>query len=257
MPQPPRLTRALLRIVVLVAAASLVMGACGSAAVRPSAAATTPGPSSATPSGTASSSASLDVDAIATLDAFRAFIQADQSFHMTGDMQLTIDRQLVTMAVAEDVSGRNETGTLDFRGTRLSVHMAVVILHNKAYLKVGNRKWQRVAAATSSTNPTGDLRVDGLKPIDIVNVGGVPTHHFRADGPASLDPAAVTGNALTNLKMKSASFDVYVNNDGVPLLAKLAFSGTGTFQGKASKVEAKVRYDFSRFGVPVKIVAPI
>ncbi len=48
-----------------------------------------------------------------------------------------------------------------------------------------------------------------------------------------------------------------VNDDGVPLLAKLAFSGRGTFQGKPSSVEAKIRYDFSRFGVPVTIVAPV
>ena len=41
-------------------------------------------------------------------DAFRAFIETDQTFHMTADMQLTINKVLVDMDVAEDISGGNE-----------------------------------------------------------------------------------------------------------------------------------------------------
>ena len=198
-----------------------------------------------------------DVDALAALDAFRAFIQTDQTFHMTADMQLTIDGEMLDMDVAEDVSGGNEKGRIDIRGAGVSIHMEVVVVDGKAYLKLANRAWEQVDVDTSSSNPLGDLRVDGLQPIDIVNVGGVPAHHFRVEDPGALDPDTITGNALTALKLTSASFDVYVNDDGVPLTAKLAFSGTGTFQGKTASVEAKVRYDFSNFGVPVDIVAPV
>ncbi len=254
-PRRPRPARAVLLLVALVAIGSLAVGACGPAAVGPSAVATTtpqPSPAVTAPA----SSSTQDVDAVAALDAFRAFIETDQSFHLIADMQLTIDGQLVDMDVAEDISGGSEKGMIDIRGPRLSVHMEVVIHGGKAYLKLANRAWQQVDVDTSSSNPLGDLRVEGLQPIDTVNVGGVPAHHFRADDPAALDADTITGNALTDLKLTSASFDLYVDDDGVPLTAKLAFSGTGTFQGKASSVDAKIRYDFSRFGVPVDIVAP-
>lgn len=262
MPQPPRLTRVLRRLVASIAVASFVVGACGAAAEAPSTIATSsPTASPSTPPRSPSLAGSASVnpasDARAALDAFRAFIETEQSFHLTADMKLTIAGKLVDMDVAEDVSGGNEKGTIDVRGPRVSVHMEVVIVGGKAYLKLANRKWQQVDVDTSSSNPLGDLQVEGLEPIGIVNVGGVPAHHFRVDDPAALDPDRITGNALTGLKLSSASFDLYVNDDGVPLTAILAFSGTGTFHGKASPIEATIRYDFSRFGVPVKIVAPI
>ena len=262
MPTSPRLTRAMLRLVATLTVATLAGGACGSAAIAPSTVPTSsPTASLSAPPPSASAavtpSAKPNTDARAALDAFRAFIETEQSFHLTADMKLTIAGKLVDMDVAEDVSGGDEKGTIDVRGPRVSVHMQVVIVGGRAYLKLANRKWQKVEVDTSSSNPLGDLRVEGLKPIDVVNVGGVPAHHFRVEDPAALDPNTITGNALTGLKLKSASFDVYVNDDGVPLTAILAFSGTGTFQGKASPIEATIRYDFSRFGVPVKIVAPI
>lgn len=262
MPWPPRLTRATRHLVAFIAVAIVATAACGAAAEAPSTVATsspTASPSTPLPSPSATRSASVNpaTEARAALDAFRAFIETEQSFHMTADMKLTIAGKVLDMDVAEDVSGGDEKGTIDVRGPRVSVHMEVVIVGGKAYLKLANRKWQEVDVDTSSSNPLGDLQIEGLEPIDIVNVGGVPAHHFRVDDPAALDPDTITGNALTGLKLSSASFDLYVNDDGVPLTAILAFSGTGTFQGKASPIEATIRYDFSRFGVPVKIVAPI
>jgi hypothetical protein len=262
MPQPPRLTLALRRLVAVIAVATFVVGACGAGAGAPSTETTpspTASPSTPPPSPSAAGSPSVNpaTDARAALDAFRAFIETEQSFHLTADMKLTIAGTLVDMDVAEDVSGGDEQGTIDVRGPRVSVHMEVVIVGGKAYLKIANRKWQQVDVDTSSSNPLGDLQVEGLEPIDIVNVGGVPAHHFRVEDPAALDPDTITGNALTGLKLSSASFDLYINDDGVPLTAILAFSGTGTFQGKTSPIEATIRYDFSRFGVPVKIVAPM
>ena len=261
MPTPPGLTRAMLRLLALITVASVALAACSSTAGGPTSGATPDVSESPSPiaSVTASSGASAgpDVDALAALDAFRAFIQTDQTFHMTADMQLTIAGEMRDMDVAEDISGGNERGRIDIRGAGVSIHMEVVVAGGKAYLKLANRKWEQVDVDTSSSNPLGDLRVDGLQPIDTVNVGGVPAHHFRVDDPAAIDPDTITGNALTALKLTSSSFDVYVNDDGVPLTAKLAFSGTGTFQGKSAPVEAKIRYDFSRFGVPVEIVAPI
>jgi hypothetical protein len=222
-----------------------------------SAAPASAGPSGAPASPTMSaSSATTGTDARAALDAFRAFVETDQSFHLTGDMKMTIAGVVVDMDVVDDVSGGNERGTIDVRGPRVSVHLAVTIADGTAYLKIANRPWQKIGKATNSSNPLAGLRIDGLKAVDMVNVGGVLTHHFRVDDPAALNKDAITGYALTQLKISSTAFDLYIDDDGVPLTAILEFSGSGTFQGKASPIEATIRYDFSRFGVPVEIKPP-
>ena len=241
----------------LLVVGTLVLGTgCGPSAAP----GTVPGASRAVASPTSVAAGASDpstIDSAAVLDAFRAFVQTDQTFHLTADMKLTIAGQSVEMDVAEDVSGGDERGTVDLRGRRLSIHFAIVVVDGKAYVKLANRKWQTIDLDTSSSNPLGDLRIDGLKPIDIVKVNGVSAHHFRADDPKALDPDTITGNAVTSLKLKSAVFDIYVDADGKPLTAILTFSGRGKFQGKSAPIEATIRYDFSRFGAPVEIEAPI
>ena len=202
------------------------------------------------------SSSTTGTDAQAALDAFRAFVESDQSFHLTGDMKMTIAGVVVDMDVVDDVSGGNERGTIDVRGPRLSVHLAVTIADGTAYLKIANRPWQKIGKATNSSNPLVGLKIDGLQAVDKVNVGGVLAHHFRVDDPAALNEDAITGYALTKLEISSTAFDLYVNDDGAPLTAILEFSGSGTFQDKVSPIEATIRYDFSRFGVPVEIKPP-
>ena len=241
----------------IVLAGMLTVGWGCSPATAPTMLVATSSPSTASSSAAASASGPSALDSAAILDAFRAFIQTDQTFHLTADMKLTIAGQSVEMDVAEDVSGGDEKGTVDVRGRRIGIHFAVVVIDGKAYVKFVNRKWQTIDIDTSSSNPLGDLDVDGLKPIDIVKVNGITAHHFRADDPTALDPDTITGNAITGLKLKSAVFDIYVDADGKPLTAILTFSGRGKFQGKSSPIKATIRYDFSRFGVPVEIEAPI
>lgn len=255
---------------VVVAIALLAVSGCGGSAAPPATAdlpgdgpstsaraAASPAPpgASESPSPTASNP-TTGSDARAALDAFRAFVETDQSFHLTGDVKMTIAGVVVDMDVADDVSGGNEKGTIDVRGPHVSVHLAVTIADGTAWLKIANRPWQKLGKATNSSNPLAGLKVDGLQPIDKVNVGGILAHHFRVDDPAALNEDAITGYALTQLKIESTAFDLYVDDDGVPLTAILEFAGTGTFDGKTSPVEATIRYDFSRFGVPVEIGPP-
>ena len=56
--------------------------------------------------------------------------------------------------------------------------------------------------------------------------------------------------------LDTATFDVYVTDDGVPLTAIYAFAGTGAFAGVPAPITAKIRYDFTKFGQDVSIVPP-
>ena len=234
-----------------------MLGACGGTApaaspVSPPATAT----ATASPPASPGTSVAPNADAAAALDAFRAFVQTEQSFHIAGDMLMTVGDVTLQAAIVSDVSHGDEKGTIDLRGPGVSVRLSIVLVNGTVYLRLANRDWQTVPAGEAYSNPLGGLAVEGLEPIDIVDVGGVKTHHFRVENPEGFDGQTLSGNALTELTVSSSSVDVYITNDGVPLTAIVEFAGTGTFSGQQGPVTARIRYDFSNFGQDVPIVAP-
>jgi hypothetical protein len=234
-----------------------VLGACGGPApagstASPTAIATATPPAPVSPS----ASAGPNQDAGAARDAFRAFVQTEQSFHIAGDMLMSVGGLTLQAAIVSDVSHGDEKGTIDLRGPGVSIRLSIVLLDGTVYLRLANRDWQTVPAGSAFSNPLGGLAVEGLEPIDIVDVGGVKTHHLRVENPEGLNGQTLSGNALTELTVSSSSLDVYITNDGVPLTAIVEFAGTGSFGGEQGPVTAKIRYDFSNFGQDVPIVAP-
>jgi hypothetical protein len=252
---------ALVRCLVVGATLMSLVGACGGTA--PAAATPEPTPSatatttpSAPPPGSASS-AGANPDAAAALDAFRAFVQTEQAFHMAGDMLMKVGDVTLQAAIVSDVAKGDEQGTIDLRGPGVSVRLSIILVAGTVYLRLANRDWQKLPAGSGAfSNPLGGLAVEGLKPIDVVDVGGVKTQHLRVENPEGLNGQTLSGNTLNDLTVKSSSLDVYVTKDGVPLTAIVEFSGTGTFGGKSGPVSARIRYDFSKFGQEVTIVAP-
>ena len=202
-------------------------------------------------------SAGPDPDAGAALDAFRAFVQTEQSFHLVGDMLMTVGDVTLQAAITSDASEGDEQGTIDLRGPGVSIHLGVVLVDGTVYLQVARRPWQTVPVEAGFSNPLAGLQVEGLEPVDRVNVGGVLTHHLRVEDPENLNGQTLSGNTLTELTVTSSSLDVYVTDDGVPLTALAEFTGTGTFAGERGPVTVKIRYDFSKFGEPIEIVAPV
>lgn len=257
-----RLISGLLRPAVLVPLAVVAVTLAACAQATPTATSLASSPSlAATPavsaSPTSASSSGADPDAGAALEAFRAFVQTDQTFHMRADILLTVGSQTLDMDVASDVAGADETGTIDIRGAGASIHMDLIILDGTAYARVAKGEWQTIPADTSSANPLLGLDVEGLEPVGVVNVAGQLAHHLRTDDVATIDTGTITGSTLTELTLDTVAFDVYVNDDGVPLTAVMEFAGNGTLNGKSQKVKATIRYDFSEFGKAVEIEAPI
>jgi hypothetical protein len=233
--------------------------ACGGGTASPPASASATASASAVTSAPppASSSTVPDPDAGAALEAFRSFAQTSQSFHLTGDLLMSVGDVTLQAAITSDVSEGNEQGTIDLRGPGVSVRLSIVLLDGTVYLRLANRPWEAVAGGAGFSNPLAGLHVEGLQPIDIVNVGGVKTQHLRAEDPEGLNGQTLSGNTLTDLTIQRSSLDVYVTPDGVPLTAIVEFSGRGSFNGTEGPVTARIRYDFSNFGQDVEIVAPI
>jgi hypothetical protein len=254
---PPGFGR-LRTIAAFVAFASLLV-ACGGPApaasgAAPSVSALPPPTPSALPS---PSAGGPDPDAGAAADAFRAFVQTEQSFHLAGDMLMTVGKITLQAAIASDASKGNEKGTIDIRGPGVSIRLSIVLVDGTVYLRLANRDWQTVPARAGFSNPLSGLRVEGLEPVDIVKVDGVETHHLRVENPEGINGQTLSGNTLTDLTISKSSMDVYITQDGVPLTAIVEFAGTGTFGGEKGPVTTKIRYDFSKFGQEVEIVPPI
>ena len=171
-------------------------------------------------------------------------------------MLMSVGGLTLQAAITSDISNGNEKGTIDLRGPGVSVRLSVVLVDGNVYLQLARRPWQSVAGGAAFSNPLGGLRVDGLQPIDVVNVAGVRTHHLRAENLEGLNGQTLSGNTLTDLKVESSSLDVYITSDGVPLTAIVEFAGTGTFGLEQGEVKAKIRYDFTKFGQEIAIVPP-
>lgn len=236
-----------------------VLAACGGsqAPAAPSAAPSDPPRASSSASPSAAVSPSGDPDAGAALDAFKAFVQTQQSFHVQGDLRLRVGAQTVHMDIQNDIGDGDEHANLSITTGGAGIRMEIILLDGTAYAKIARREWEEIPIDVASTNPLAALAIDGLEPAGRANVAGQLTHVFRTDDPGVIQTSAIAGPTVTELSLETASFEVYVTDDGVPLIAIMKLGGSGTFEGATESVEAEVRYDFSRFGEPVVIEAPI
>jgi hypothetical protein len=133
-----------IRCLILVGLIVGMLGACGgSAPVAPTSSPTSTATANATTSAlpSASASAGPDADAGAALDAFRAFVQTEQSFHIAGDMLMSVATVTVQAAIVSDVSHGDEKGTIDLRAPGVSVRMSIILLDGTVYLRLANRDW--------------------------------------------------------------------------------------------------------------------
>ena len=254
--------RSFVPLALLCAAVFAIAAGCSSAppaASQPVIASASPSPGASATADASSGSPGADPDSAAAIDAFLAFIQTQQTFHLTADMNLTVADKVVTMYLVDDIGKAAEKGTIDVRGAGVSVHLEVIVIGGTLYLRAPpNGGWQSVEIGSGAANPLAGLRSDDLVAVDRVNVAGTITQHLHvADATGDIDARAISGNTLTDLDLDSATFDVYVTDDGMPLTAIYEFAGKGTFAGVKAPIKAKIRYDFSKFGQDVTIVAPV
>jgi hypothetical protein len=258
-PSPAPTRRGLSRIgrpVAIVAFVALFVG-CGGQAPAAGGTPSAIAPSSPSAAPVSPLASGPDPDAGAAVDAFRAFVQTEQSFHLAGDMLMTVSNLTLQAAITSDVSKGDEQGTIDVRGPGVSIRLSLVLVDGTVYLRIANRAWQTVPTRAGFSNPLAGLHVEGLAPVDIVKVNGVRAHHLRAENPEGINAKTLSGNTLTDLTISSSSMDVYITDDGVPLTAILEFAGNAAFGGETGRVTARIRYDFSKFGQDIRIVAPV
>ena len=100
----------------------------------------------------------------AALDAFRAFVQTEQAFHLAGDMLMKVGDLTLQAAIVSDVAKGDEQGTIDLRGPGVSIRLVDRPRRRHGLPAGGEPRLADLAGGKGAfSNPLGGLAVEGLE----------------------------------------------------------------------------------------------
>jgi LppX_LprAFG lipoprotein len=159
----------------------------------------------------------------------------------------------VEATLSGDFSGNDLDITMHIAAGANEVDMKMVVLGETAYVQQGDADWVSVPKEAAEAELAGLVQNMRLvtDPLDLRYVGaeainGRDLHHLTASRTIPYAPAA-GGTGQYDV------FDIWVEEDGTPVLAKTAFSATDP-NGVA--VTGTTNFEFSNVGGPIEIVAP-
>jgi hypothetical protein len=262
---PRQATRAVstrLGILVASAAVAAIVAACGPAATTaPPAAASVAAPSvaaSAAPSVAPSVAASQAAGGGPLAEALVKALNADPLIlHLeqvaTAKTSLGTQEQTADVRLSGDLNGEDVAMKITGTSGGQAIDQEIIVIGDAAYARQGSGAWQQGARSSVASSITalfkairlvddaGALRDAGTETID-----GQELRHLTASGTIPYVPAA-GGTGQYDV------FDIYVLEDGTPVLARTAFSATGP-NGEA--VTGTTDFTFSKVGGPIEITAP-
>jgi len=159
----------------------------------------------------------------------------------------------VEAMLSGDFSGNDLDITMHIAAGANEVAMKMIVLGETAYVQQGDADWVSVPKDAAEAELAGLVQNMRLvtDPLDLLYVGveaidGRDLHHLTASRTIPYAPAA-GGTGQYDV------FDIWVEEDGTPVLAKTAFSATDP-NGVA--VSGTTNFEFSNVGGPIEIVAP-
>jgi hypothetical protein len=159
----------------------------------------------------------------------------------------------VEATLSGDFAGNDLDISMHIASGATTVDMDMVVLGETAYVRQGTGEWVSVPTTVAEAELAGlvqNMRLVG-DPRDLLYVGveevdGRDLHHLTASRTIPYAPAA-GGTGQYDV------FDIWVEEDGTPVLAKTAFSATDP-NGVA--VTGTTNFEFSNVGGPIEIKKP-
>ena len=159
----------------------------------------------------------------------------------------------VEAMLSGDFSGDDLDITMHIASGATEVDLDMVVLGETAFVRQGDADWASVPKEAAEAELAGLVQNMRLvtDPLDLLYVGvdevdGRDLHHLTASRSIPYAPAA-GGTGQYDV------FDIWVEEDGTPVLAKTAFSATDP-NGVA--VSGTTNFEFSNVGGPIEIKAP-
>jgi hypothetical protein len=160
----------------------------------------------------------------------------------------------VEATMSGDFSGNDLDLTMQLTTAGGGVDMDMVIVDDTAFVRQrGDADWTSVARDVAEAEIAGLVQNMRLvsDPLDLMYVGleviaGRELHHLTASRAIPYAPGA-GGTGQYDV------FDIWIEEDGTPVLAKTAFSA---MDPTGVEVSGTTNFEFSNFGEPIEIVAP-
>jgi hypothetical protein len=105
---------------------------------------------------------------------------------------------------------------------------------------------QVLPTGTRSGNPFGKPVAVEVQYRGLTTIGGKKLHHLVILNPRSIAAALGSGDLFTQLDPDFSSFDVYVNDKGVPVSGRVRFQGSAAYAGITVELDVDYRYTFSK-----------
>jgi hypothetical protein len=186
------------------------------------------------------------------------FGDEEPPFRLAADAIMNVDagglQTVFTIKMNGDISGQNFDGSMTMDGLG---SFEVMFVDGVGYVRLDRGPWivDNEFEQTQPLNPFGSLELSDLELVDTVQRRGRTLHVLRTAEWVGTDMDDVDG--ITDATLLSNVMDIYIRENGVPVLAVLDFAieGNVTDVGEG-RFDYHVEYRFSRVGRPVKIEAP-
>ena len=157
-----------------------------------------------------------------------------------------------SVAMTLDISGRDLKSAMVVKTGGKTNGMDLVVVGKSAYARTGGSKWKK-APRNGLEKDISDM-IEGLRliddPADLKYVGleTVEKRQLHHLSEARAIPYVASNGATGQYD----TFDLWITEDGTPVLVKATYSA----KLGSTSVKGTTQFQFSKFGGPIKIVAP-
>jgi hypothetical protein len=148
--------------------------------------------------------------------------------------------------------------TIELEGQRVSTE--VVVADGKAYVRPPGGAWQVMATPPIGSEQDVFTRLDDPSDVTYLKtqlVGGRILHRIKLKDALPIDPSRVSTARIVDVQVDKASFEILVDDAGVPVLGYYDFEGSAAIEDVRQAIVIDADYRFSKIGEPIDIDPPI